>query len=283
MAQDSIQFENWDSLLKPKLRRPRWPGDSCKIPEWIAIGLTGLSLAHSQGKQMAANKSRRQIWLGAGILLILFAAAAAWKWTPLADQIDIHKITAWVFSLRNNPARPLIILGGYLVGSLLLVPITILILATALVFGPLLGVAYSFAGCFLGGVVTYGVGYFLGRDFVRQITGTRWKRIEQKISQAGIMAVATTRLVPVAPFTVVNVISGAFQVPPRDYVIGSLLGLAPGIIVINLFAHQFERAIRNPGVGSYMLSIALVALSLAGTLWLRRKLANHRKEEMVSV
>ena len=63
------------------------------------------------------------------------------------------------------------------------------------------------------------------------------------------MGVATMRLLPVAPFTIVNLVSGAFQVRFRDYIIGTLLGMAPGIVVINLFAQQFESAVRNPGSG----------------------------------
>jgi phospholipase D1/2 len=241
----------------------------------------GASVAKRK-KQTAVSKRRRQIWLAVAILVVLFAAAAAWKWTPLADQIDIRKITGWVFSLRDNPARPFIILAGYIVGSLLVVPITVLILATALVFGPWLGCVYSLAGCFLGAGVTYAVGYLLGRDLIQQAIGSKWRRVEEKIGQAGIIAVATVRLLPVAPFTIVNVISGAFHVPLRDYVIGSLIGLAPGIVVINLFAHQFESAIRNPGVGSYTLLIVLAAASVVGTLWLRRRLGNLSKKEVAS-
>jgi hypothetical protein len=56
--------------------------------------------------------------------------------------------------------------------------------------------------------------------------------------------------------------------------------MAPGIIVINLFAHQFESAIRNPGLGSYTLLIALVVMSVLGILWLRRKLANGPKKQI---
>jgi phospholipase D1/2 len=231
-------------------------------------------------KQTPANKRRRQILLSVTVLVILFAAAGAWKWTPLADQIDIRKITAWVFSLRDNSARPFIILGAYLAGSLLLVPITVLILATALVFGPLLGSTYSFAGCVLGASVTYAVGYFLGRDFVQQVIGSKWRRVEQKIGEAGIIGVVTSRLLPVAPFTIVNIISGAFQVRFWDYIVGTLLGMAPGVIIINLFAHQFESAIRNPGLGSYTVVIALVAITVLGTLWLRRKLGNEPKKEI---
>jgi phospholipase D1/2 len=60
-------------------------------------------------------------------------------------------------------------------------------------------------------------------------------------------------------------------VPVRDYLLGSLLGLAPGIILTNLFAHQLQSAIRNPGLGSFVLLAVLVIVSILGTIWLRRK------------
>ena len=231
-----------------------------------------------QKEKITGKSRRRRIRLGVGILVVLFAAAAAWKWTPLADQIDIAEVAAWAAWIRNNPARAVIVLGAYLIGSLVLIPVTVLIIVTALVFGPLLGSIYSFAGCILGAALTYAVGYFLGRDFVRQIIGPKWKRVERKIGQAGILAVATLRLLPVAPFTVVNVVSGAFQVPVWDYLLGSLLGLAPGIVFINLFAHQIESAIRNPGAGSFILLGALMVVSVLATLWLRRKFGKDSTE-----
>jgi phospholipase D1/2 len=227
-------------------------------------------------KRATGKRRRKQIWLAITILCLLFGAAAAWKWTPLADHIDVRKVAAWAFSLRDNPTRPAIILAAYLVGSLILVPITVLIIATALVFGPALGFVYSLIGCLLGAAVTYAVGYFLGRDFIQQITGPKWERVERQIGQAGIVAVATLRLLPIAPFTIVNVISGAFQVPFKDYIIGSFLGLTPGIVIINLFAHQMVSAIRNPGWGSYLLLGALVVVSVLGTLWLRRRVGKER-------
>jgi uncharacterized membrane protein YdjX (TVP38/TMEM64 family) len=146
-----------------------------------------------------------------------------------------------------------------------------------------MGSLYSFAGCFLGAGVTYALGYFLGRDLVQRISGSdRWDRFERKVGQAGIIGVATMRLLPVAPFTVVNVISGAFQVRIRDYLFGSLLGLAPGILVINLFAYQMESAVRNPGLGSFALLAGLVVISGMGFLWLRRKSIKDTPKEVVS-
>jgi len=223
-------------------------------------------------KKTAGKNRRLRIWLAVGVLVVLVGMTAAWKWGPLADQIDIRKMTALAVSLRKDPARHVIIPAAYIIGSLVSFPVTLLILATAIVFGPVVGSAYSFAGCFLGAAATYAVGYFMGKDFVRRIAGRKWQRMEEKISQSGIMAVAALRLLPVAPFTIVNVVSGAFKVPILHYFVGSMLGLAPGILVINFFAHQFARAARNPGVGSYAFLAVAVAITVAGIVWMRRKL-----------
>jgi uncharacterized membrane protein YdjX (TVP38/TMEM64 family) len=217
---------------------------------------------------------KRRIWFGVIILLLLFAAAAAWKWTPLAELIDVSRLAGWAASLRQSPARHFYVLAAYIIGSILLVPVTVLILVTAIVFGPETGTIYSLLGCLAGAIVTYGIGYFLGQDFIRKLIGAKWKQVERKIGQTGIVAVATLRLLPVAPFTVVNVVSGAFKVPLRDYIIGSLLGLAPGILVTNLFAHQFQSAILNPGIGTFVVLLALIIVTAVGTLWLKRKFAS---------
>jgi phospholipase D1/2 len=87
------------------------------------------------------------------------------------------------------------------------------------------------------------------------------------------------RLLPVAPFTVVNVVSGAFQVPLWPYFLGSLLGMAPGIILINLFAHEIEIAIENPGAGGCILLGALIVISVLATLWLRLKSGKDKAEK----
>jgi len=217
------------------------------------------------------KQRRRRIWTGVLILLLLFAGAGAWKWTPLAELIDIRRLSAWFGTLRESPARHLYILGAYIIGSILLVPITVLILLTAILFGPVLGSVYSLIGCLAGAAITYAIGHFLGQELVQKIAGAKWQRLEKKIAQSGIIAVATLRLLPVAPFTIVNVVSGAFKVPVREYAVGSLLGLVPGILVTNVFAHQFENAIRNPGIGTFIVLALLVVVTIIGTIWLKRK------------
>jgi uncharacterized membrane protein YdjX (TVP38/TMEM64 family) len=279
-----------ESRTARKLRAGRSSDDSvCRIEPRIAgclyFAVSGVELFEEQReipklvstRKMAQEDTQnpkqrqRRMCIGVAILILLCAAAAAWKWTPLAEFLDMKRLSAWGNFLRNDPARHFYILGIYIAGSLLLVPITALIFVTAIVFGPLWGSLYSLGGCLAGAAVTYGVGYLLGQDFVRGIAGSKWSRLERKIDQTGIVAVATLRLLPVAPFTVVNIVSGAFKVRLRDYTLGSLLGLVPGILVTNLFAHQLERALRNPGIGTFIILAVLVVVTLVGSLWLKRK------------
>jgi uncharacterized membrane protein YdjX (TVP38/TMEM64 family) len=123
----------------------------------------------------------------------------------------------------------------------------------------------------IGSAATYAIGYFLGSDFIPKLTGAKWKAVERKINRTGILAVAALRAIPIAPFHGRKYDLRRFQVPVRDYVVGSLLGLAPGIIITNLFAHQLQSAIRNPRLGSIVAWAVFVIISILGTIWLRRK------------
>ncbi|HEX6173150.1 MAG TPA: hypothetical protein VF089_03985, partial [Candidatus Binatia bacterium] len=60
-------------------------------------------------KEQRGTGSRRRIWIAIGVLVALLGMAAAWRWTPLADQIDIGKVSAWAAALRHNPSRVMII------------------------------------------------------------------------------------------------------------------------------------------------------------------------------
>lgn len=218
------------------------------------------------------ESKKGRVWIGVAVLLLLFALAAAWKWTPLADLIDVNRLSRWAGSLRDDPARHLYLFGAYIIGSLLLVPITAMILVTALIFGPLMGSIYATLGSIAGALVTYALGRLLGQDFVRKIAGAKWQRLEKKIGQTGVMAVAALRLLPIAPFAVVNIVSGAFKVPLADYILGSLIGLVPGVLITNFFAHQFNSAIRDPGIGTFLILAALILITIAGSVWLKRRL-----------
>ncbi len=206
-----------------------------------------------------------------GILaLALVLLAAAWRWTPLRDWLNLQSLVALAQGLKESSYTPLAVLGGYVVAGLLVVPVMALIAATGVVFGPLAGALYALAGTLLSAAVTYGVGRWLGRDTVRRLVGMRVNRLSKRIARRGILAVAIVRLLPVAPFSLVNMVVGASHISLRDFLLGTALGMTPGILATVTFVHQLAEAIRHPSPGTYAVLAALALLLIALALLLRR-------------
>lgn len=219
---------------------------------------------------------RRRVWIAVGFLAAVLALAAAWQWTDLGQQLDIDTITSWAVRLRGDPLAPLVVFGAYLAGSLVAFPVTILVVATVFTFGPLGGTIYSLLGLLFGAMFTYCLGYLLGRNTVRRLAGRRLNRVSRRLASRGLMATFTVRMVPMAPFTVINLVAGASHIGFRDFVLGTFLGTVPGVLAITVFENRLEAAIREPGPGSLAVLVAVLAAIVMGFVLARRWLLRDR-------
>jgi phosphatidylserine/phosphatidylglycerophosphate/cardiolipin synthase-like enzyme/uncharacterized membrane protein YdjX (TVP38/TMEM64 family) len=205
------------------------------------------------------------------LLASLGALAAAWHWTPLGQWIRVDTISVLLENLSSSYFSPLLIMGLFALGGIF-IPITLLIIATALVLDPLPGFLVSLLGAVLSASVTFKIGSYLGRDAIRKIAGKRANRVSRKIVRHGFLAVTFLRLAAIAPFTVINLIAGASNVRFRDYILGTVLGMSPGIIAMNVFGQGLIAAIRKPDPVSLGILIAIVLLFFSASIWLSRKL-----------
>ncbi len=216
------------------------------------------------------SSARGQLLLVGAVLVAFVALAAAWRWTPLGDWLAIDTVSRFAENVQRAPAAPLAVLGVYVLAGLLVMPITVLVAATVLVFGPWLGVAYALGGSLLSAATTYGLGRLLGRNVVRRLAGGRLNRLSKRLGRRGLLTVVTVRMIPVAPFTVVNLVAGASHIGARDFLVGTLLGMAPGIAATVLFIDRIAAAIRDPSAGAIAIVAAVLVLVVAITLLLRR-------------
>ena len=113
---------------------------------------------------------------------------------------------------------------------------------------------------------------------MRRLAGKRINEFSRRVAKRGLLAVIVVRMLPVAPFSVVNLIAGAIHVRFRDYILGTVLGMAPGTLMLVVFVDRIIAAVREPGI----LSFALVALIAAGVvsiaLAVRRRLDPPQRE-----
>ncbi|KVF65313.1 VTT domain-containing protein [Burkholderia vietnamiensis] len=211
--------------------------------------------------------------LGAAVLLIA-ALALAWRFSPLGHELNVASLARAAMRAAQLPGAPALLLAGYVLAATLSVPITLLITVTGLVFGAWPGLAYASVGTMAAAAATYGIGRWLGRDAVRRLAGSRANRLSERIGRRGVVAMAVLRLLPIAPFTIVNLVAGASHIGLRDYLIGTAIGMLPGIVLTVTFAHQLTAALSHPDPGAFAwltaIGVALVGLSVLLVRALRR-------------
>jgi phospholipase D1/2 len=233
--------------------------------------------------RLIPEEARRPVpWrlIGFGIFGVMLALLTiAWRWTPLREWANLASLLDLARSLEALPFTPLAIVASYVVAGLLMVPVTLLIAVTGIVFGPVTGAAYAIGGSLLSAAVTYGLGRWLGRDTVRRMLGARINRLSRRIAKRGILAMVVVRLLPIAPFTVVNVVAGASHLRFRDYLLGTLLGMSPGIAITVTFVHNLAQAIRNPSAGTVSMLAGIVILLIGFALLLQRLFAGKKNQE----
>ena len=191
------------------------------------------------------------------ILLSVAALVSIWRATSLQTVIDYGALSDWMGSITDSPLAAVWVVGVFIMGSLVLAPVTLLIIATVTTFGSALGFFYALCGSVVSAMVHYGLGRIAGKESVRRIAGSRLGHVQRQISRHGFISVLFARIVPIAPFAIVNLVAGAMQVRVRDFLLGTLAGMSPGISAIVVLENQLQRALQDPGIGNITLLMVL--------------------------
>jgi uncharacterized membrane protein YdjX (TVP38/TMEM64 family) len=154
----------------------------------------------------------------------------------------------------------LLLLGLFTALAPMGLPMTPLIIASGVVFGPWLGAIYNTVGCLLGAAASYWLGRLMGREFVRRIAGRRLKRIEALMRRRGFWGLVGVRFLPV-PFPVVNYGAALAGVPFATFMVTATIGLLPSMLVYTNFAATLFEVARGgdrAGLGKASAALATV-------------------------
>ncbi len=192
-----------------------------------------------------------------GLVAALAGLALAWQYTSLRDFADVGFVSSAI-SARSEFA-PLLAIAAFVVGGLVVFPVLVLIAATAAALGPWMGFFSAGIGVLLSALTLFSIGRFLGHVRLQRLLGRRAARIQRRVIGKGVVAVAMIRMVPIAPFSVVNLVAGASELSLRDFMLGTVLGMAPGIAVMAALGAQIADLARN----ATWANVLLLALALA--------------------
>ena len=222
---------------------------------------------------------RRKLIMLASLLAVALLVAAGWRWTPLGDWLDVTIVVDYLGDLRDSWLAPIVVLAAYIIGGFLVVPVTVLIVATGLAFGALHGFAYALLGAELSAIVTYGIGHYMGHSAIRRLSHRWFARASRRLAPKGLLTIITIRIVPVAPFTVINLVAGASHIRFRDFALGTLLGMTPGVLVLTLFSNQIVDAVRTPEAVQIVILLVLAAIIGIGAWAVSRWLLKRQETE----
>lgn len=226
--------------------------------------------------KLASSLHRRRLRnLFVAFVVLALTVGAAWIYVSLESPPSIAEMLAAAERGRDSGFAPWIALASFVIGGLLVFPVNLLIAATIVVFGPVMGALYALLGSVASAIVVHELGRRLPATLVARVFGTRGERLRKRIVGHGLLAVAIVRMLPVAPYSVVSVFFGVARVRRLDYIIGTALGMLPGITLYAIFVDRAREALLNPhplawlGVIAAILLIVIVAIGLRA--WQRKR------------
>ena len=200
----------------------------------------------------------------AGALALILLLTLAWQFTGLKELAQPDRIRGLLEGVEGEPWALGLVVGLFLLGGAVAFPVTILILATAAVFGPLWGMVYSTAGVVASAGLMFAAGARFGHDVPRRLLGKRWEKLRDRLQRRGLLAMVALRVVPVAPFSLVNLAAGAASIRFVDFALGTLIGMGPGIAAIALLGDRIAKVLADPSG----VQIAVLVLCVAGWIGL---------------
>jgi uncharacterized membrane protein YdjX (TVP38/TMEM64 family) len=172
---------------------------------------------------MPPSRAARRLLTATAVLAILWILAAE---LPL-----LHWIAVAAARLRGaGPSGALFWCAGMYLATLLFAPIIPLVLASGWLFG-MWGVPVSMTAAVCSAATSFGVARMLGRGAAAQwlLSRPRARALADLARDGGLATVALLRVSPLLPFTASNAVLGLTGLSLRDLVLGTFLGMAPGM------------------------------------------------------
>ncbi|NKQ53167.1 TVP38/TMEM64 family protein [Amycolatopsis sp. K13G38] len=160
--------------------------------------------------------------------VVLAAVVAAAFVLPVPSPAQLRDWAA-----GHGPATALLLLAAYSILTVAPIPRTVFNLAAGLLLGDVVGIVVALVATAISGMLGFGLARLLGRDLVsRHLHRKSVRAVNERLSDGGILAVTSLRLIPVVPFAPLGYCCGILDVGWRPYLLGTVLGSVPGTVAV---------------------------------------------------
>jgi len=202
--------------------------------------------------------------------------------------VDAETAGSWIEHARKGPAATLAVVALFVALATAGFPVTVMIATVAASLGSLQAICFSLVGVVLSSAAGFLVGRFARPSADDGNSSGRVARLVRRFRERGVIGIAILRNAPVAPFAVVNVGCGATSFPLWKFLLGTALGMTPGIVLVSLLGSQVGDWFADPdlagllpviGIAAAVVVCALAAERLFARMGLGRAGSDSRIEE----
>jgi uncharacterized membrane protein YdjX (TVP38/TMEM64 family) len=186
-------------------------------------------------------------------------------------------LEGWLAAAQGPAALPVAV-AAFAALAFVGVPQIVLIAAAVVAFGPVPGAVYSWIGTMVSALIGFFLGRFAGGGVLERFSGDGVRRFMTMIGRNGFLASLIVRLVPSAPFIVVNMAAGVTPMRTASFVAGTGIGIVPKI-VLTAFAGATIVQLMKGEITGHWLEIVAVAAIWIGIGWLARLWLRKREGE----
>ncbi len=206
-----------------------------------------------------ANYQRWQNW-AFGIFSVLLLSGLL-IYNIWGEEVPINELKFYINDL--GIWAPIVFTSLYTLATIF-IPSTPFMALSGVLFGFKYGLLYTVIGGFVSAMFVFTLSRLLGATFSEKILKhERLKKIgdyNESIREHGLWSLIVLRIMPIMPFNVLNLLMGISKIKTRDYIIGTLIGLAPSNIVTVYFgSFVFTAAAQKL---SFVLTTAIIAIVL---------------------
>jgi pyruvate/2-oxoglutarate dehydrogenase complex dihydrolipoamide dehydrogenase (E3) component/uncharacterized membrane protein YdjX (TVP38/TMEM64 family) len=218
-----------------------------------------------------AGSGRARLVVGG---LVLVALIVLVRTLPVTDWL--LAFVAWIRGAGTTGMA--VFVAAYVAACVFFLPAFLLTLGAGFAYGVVTGSFLVWLSASLGATVAFVLGRTVARDAIahRVETNPKFASIDRAVGREGRKIVFLTRLSPMFPFVLLNYAYGLTKVGLRDYVLGTSLGMIPGVVMYvylgSLFTSVAELATGNTsgGTAKQVLTFVGFAATLAVTIVVTR-------------
>lgn len=215
------------------------------------------------------------------VVAAIAALALIWKVTPLAHYATPENVIPMLEQVRSTswavPAAMLL----YTLGTLAFFPHMAMTGIIVIVFSPVQAFSIAMFGSLVSGSIGYWAGRKLGLKSMRALIGETAEKISVYAKKGGIVGITLLRLLPIAPYTAVNLALGMLEISFTTFLAGTFLGTLPGTVIAAFLGESMLELWQNPNMehlGVILAGLVCWIAIIGGSHYAAKRWKAHRNE-----